>query len=77
MRGGTLAIRQPSPGWVRQFTRLVAFQAENGRLARTDYGLPAVPPETMAPATLERWNLAVYAFSLSTIFFLVPTVAGA
>jgi hypothetical protein len=70
-------FEQTAPTWVRHFTRLIAFQAENGRFDRTKYGLPAPPPETLAPATLDRWNLAVYALTLGAIFFIVPGIAGA
>ncbi len=70
-------FEQTAPPWVRHFARLVAFQAENGRLDRTEYNLPAPPPETLAPATLDRWNLAVYALTLGGIFFIMPGITGA
>lgn len=69
-------FEQTAPPWVRHFTRLITFQAENGRFDRTEYGLPAPPPERMAPSTLDRWNLAVYTVTLCAIFFVVPTISG-
>ncbi len=69
-------FEQTAPPWVRHFARLTAFQAENGRFDRTEYGLPALAPETLTPATYDRWNLAVYAFILGAIFFIVPGIAG-
>ncbi len=67
---------QTAPPCVRQFTRLIAFQAKNGRFDRTEYGLPALEPETLTKATYDRWNLVVYAFTLVAIFFIVPGIAG-
>ena len=52
-------FEQTAPPWVRHFARLIAFQAENGRFERTEYGLPAPAPETLTPAIYDRWNLAV------------------
>lgn len=70
-------FEQTAPPWVRHFARLIAFQAENGRFDRTEYGLPAPAPETLTPATLELWTLAVYALTLGAIFLIVPSIAGA
>ncbi len=67
---------QTAPTCVRHFTRLVAFQAENGRFDRSEYGLPALAPETLTKATYDRWNLVIYAFTLGAIFFIVPGIAG-
>jgi len=60
------------PSYVRHFTRLVRLQGERGRLDRTEYGLPAPAPETVPPTVLRNWTLALYAATLSTIFFVVP-----
>ena len=65
-------MTETCPSHVRHFTRLVRLQGERGRLDRTEYGLPAPAPETVPPAILRNWTLALYAGTLSAIFFVVP-----
>jgi len=65
------------PCYVRHFARLVEIQAERGRLDRTEYGLPPKPRETLSPAALDRWSLAVYLGAFAAIFLVMPMLGGA
>jgi hypothetical protein len=60
------------PTYVRHFTRLIRLQAERGRLDRTEYGLPAPVPETLSATALRNWTLALYAGTLTAIFYVMP-----